>query len=263
MPKISVIIPAYNMEKYVERTLRSLMDQTFKDFETIIINDGSTDNTEKIIQEALQNANFQWKLINQENQGVSAARNRGLIESKGEYVCFLDADDYYNPTFLEKMYNKAKEKNYDFVFCNFSYVDENGKTILEPKQSKKYFGIELTGEEALQLTLKGNLYIWVANYICMKKLLSDNNILYTKGCTHGEDQEFWIKAFFHAKSVNSVSETLVYYIQRKDSAVKSTSFKVFNYVGAMKKVTKYLERQEADDETLSLMKTRKIPGKRR
>jgi hypothetical protein len=67
------------------------------------------------------------------------------------------------------------------------------------------------------------------------------------------------KSFFHAKSVNSVSETLVYYIQRKDSAVKSASFKVFNYVGAMKKVTKYLERQEADDETLSLMKTRKIP----
>ena len=85
----------------------------------------------------MQNANFQWKLINQENQGVSAARNRGIIESKGGYVCFLDADDYYHHTFLEKMYNKAKEKNYDLVFCNFSYVDENGKTILEPKQSKK------------------------------------------------------------------------------------------------------------------------------
>lgn len=263
MPKISVIIPAYNVEKYVERTLRSLMAQTFKDYEVIIINDGSIDNTEKIIQEALQNANFQWKLINQENQGVSAARNRGIIESKGEYVCFLDGDDYYHPTFLEKMYNKAKEKNYDLVFCNFSRVDENGKTILEPKQSKKYFGIELTGEEALQLMLKRNLHMCVANYICMKKLLSDNNILYTKGCTNGEDTEFFMKAFFHAKSVNSVSETLVYYFQRKDSANKSTSLKVFNSVGTMKRVTKYLERQEADDETLSLIKTRIIPGKRR
>jgi len=259
MPKISVIIPAYNVEKYVEKTLKSLIDQTFYDFEAIIINDGSTDNTEKIIKEVLQDANFQWKLINQDNQGVSAARNRGIIESKGEYICFLDADDYYHPSFLEKMYNKAKENNYDAVFCNYSYVHESGKTIGEPKQAKEYFGVELTGEETLRQILNGHVYICVANYICKKKLLSEHNILYTKGCTHGEDQEFWMKVFFHAKLVNSVTETLVYYVNRKGSSVNSNSLKHFNYVGAMKRVEKYLERQKANSEILSLMKTKKIP----
>lgn len=259
MPKISAIIPAYNVEKYVEKTLKSLIDQTFYDFEAIIINDGSTDNTEKIIKEVLQDANFQWKLINQENQGVSAARNRGIIESKGEYICFLDADDYYHPSFLEKMYNKAKENNYDAVFCNYSYVHESGKTIREPKQAKEYFGVELTGEEVLKQILYGHVYIWTASYICKKKLLNEHNILFTKGCTHGEDQEFWMKVFFHAMLVNSVTETLVYYVQRKGSAVNANSLKHFNYVGAMKRVEKYLERQKANSEILSLMKTKKIP----
>ena len=259
MPKISVIIPAYNVEKYVEKNLKSLIDQTFYDFEVIIINDGSTDNTEKIIKEVLQDANFQWKLINQDNQGVSAARNRGIIESKGEYICFLDADDYYHPSFLEKMYNKAKENNYDAVFCNYSYVHESGKTIREPKQAKEYFGVELTGEEALKQILNGHVYILVFNYICKKKLLNEHNISYTKGCTHGEDQEFWMKVFFHAMLVNSVTETLVYYVKRKGSAVSYNSLKHFNYVGAMKRVEKYLERQKADSEILSLMKTKRIP----
>ncbi len=260
MPKISVIIPAYNVEKYVEKTLKSLKDQTFKDFEAIIINDGSTDNTEKIIKEVLQDTKFHWKLINQENQGVSVARNRGIIESKGEYICFLDGDDYYHPTFLEKMYNKAKEKDYDVVFCNYSLVNENGKTIREVKQKKEFFGIELTGEEVLKQALIGHVYIWVASYICKKKLLSDNNILYIKGCTLGEDSEFWRKVFFHAKLVNSVTETLVYYVQRKNSATHSFSIKVFNYVGALKRGFNYFEKQKADNEILFLLKSKTIPN---
>lgn len=259
MPKISVIIPAYNVEKYIEKTLKSLIDQTFKDFEAIIINDGSTDNTERIIKEVLQDTKFQWKLINQENQGVSAARNRGIMESKGEYISFLDADDYYHPTFLEKMYNKAKEKNYEVVFCNCSKVNENGETIGEPKQKKEYYGIELTGEEVLKQALIGHVYICVASYICKKKLLNEHNILYTKGCTHGEDQEFWMKVFFHAKLVNSVTEKLVYYVQRKNSVTHSSSIKVFNHVGAMKRVFNYFEKQKADNEILFLFKSKKIP----
>ncbi|MGB4434253.1 MAG: glycosyltransferase family 2 protein [Defluviitoga tunisiensis] len=259
MPKISVIIPAYNVEKYIEKTLKSLIDQTFKDFEAIIINDGSTDNTEKIIKEVLQNANFQWKLINQENQGVSAARNRGIIDSKGEYICFLDADDYYHPSFLEKMYNKAKENNYDVVFCNYSYVDEREKNIRKVKQSKEYFGVELTGEEALKQELIGHVHICVASYICKKKLLNERNILYTKGCTHGEDGEFWRKMFFHAKLVNSLTEILLYYVQRKNSATHTFSIEVFHYVGAMKRLFKYFEKQKADNEILFLLKSKKIP----
>ena len=260
MPKISVIIPAYNVEKYIEKTLKSLIDQTFKDFEAIIINDGSTDNTERIIKEVLQDTKFQWKLINQENQGVSAARNRGIMESKGEYISFLDADDYYHPTFLEKMYNKAKEKNYEVVFCNCSKVNENGETIGEPKQKKEYYGIELTGEEVLKQALIGHVYICVASYICKKKLLNEHNILYTKGCTHGEDQEFWMKVFFHAKLVNSVTEKLVYYVQRKGSVInRKQDLRVLHSFAMHKRLVAYFERAEATNSTIiDLMKKKEL-----
>ena len=157
------------------------------------------------------------------------------------------------------MYNKAKENNYDVVFCNYSYVDEREKNIRKVKQSKEYFGIELTGEEVLKQALIGHLYICVINYIFKKKLLNERNILYTKGCTHGEDQEFWMKVFFHAKLVNSVTEKLVYYVQRKNSVTHSSSIKVFNHVGAMKRVFNYFEKQKADNEILFLFKSKEIP----
>jgi len=260
MPKISVIIPAYNVEKYIEKTLKSLMDQTFKDFEAIVINDGSTDNTEKIIKEVLQDTEFQWKLINQENQGVSAARNRGIIESKGEYISFLDADDYYHPTFLEKMYNKAKEKDYDAVFCNYALVTEKGKIISIHKQPTEFIGVSLDGEKVLELVLENKLSICTESYICKKDIIIHNKIFYTKGSILGEDQEFWMKALFHAESVNNVSEVLVYYVQRKNSAInRKQDLRVLHSFATCKRLVAYFERAEATNSTINdLMKKKEL-----
>lgn len=111
----------------------------------------------------------------------------------------------------------------------------------------------------MKQALIGHVYILTATYICKKNLLNEHNILYTKGCTHGEDQEFWMKVFFHAKLVNSVTEILVYYVLRENSVTHSSSIKVFNYVGAMKRVFNYFEKQKADNEILFLLRSRKIP----
>jgi len=260
MPKISVIIPAYNVEKYIEKNLKSLKDQTFKDFEAIIINDGSTDNTEKIIKEVLQDTKFQWKLINQENQGVSATRNRGIIESKGEYISFLDSDDYYHPTFLEKMYNKGKEKNYDVVFCNYALVTEKGKIISIRKQPTEFIDVSLDGKKVLELVLENKLSICTASYICKKDIIIHNKILYTKGSLLGEDQEFWMKVLFHAESVNNVPETLVYYVQRKDSAInRKQDLRVLHGFATCKRLVAYFERTEATNSTIiDLMKKEEL-----
>ncbi|MEC4819137.1 MAG: glycosyltransferase family A protein [Scytonema sp. PMC 1069.18] len=99
MPKISVIIPAYNTMKYLPDTVESVLKQTFTDFEVLIVNDGSTDN---IVAWASQISDPRVRLISQKNQGTAAARNKGIIESKGEYIAFLDADDIWEPTKLEK-----------------------------------------------------------------------------------------------------------------------------------------------------------------
>lgn len=260
MPKISVIIPAYNVEKYIEKNLKSLKDQTFKDFEAIIINDGSTDNTEKIIKEVLQDTKIQWKLINQENQGVSVARNRGIIESKGEYICFLDGDDYYHPTFFEKMYNKAKEKNYEVVFCNYALVTEKGKIISIREQPTEFIDVSLDGKKVLELVLENKLSICTASYICKKDIIIHNKIFYTKGGLVGQDQEFWMKALFHTESVNNVPETLVYYVQRKGSSInRKQDLRVLHGFAMNKRLVAYFERAEATNSTIiDLMKKKEL-----
>lgn len=259
MAKISVIIPAYNVENYIEKTLKSLTIQTFKDFEVIIVNDGSTDNTENKINSILRNADFQWKLLNQQNQGVSVARNNGLIEANGEYVCFLDGDDYYDAFFLEKMCNKAEENDYDMVVCNYIRVSENEKVLSNPLPLDEALSKPLNGKDFLKTILQKGLWLPMGSFICKKKLLIDNNLIFTKKCAHGEDVEFFIKALFHCSLVIRVPETLLYYIQRNNSASQETTVRVFHYVGAMKRVLKYLEKNGADDELLFLMKYKKIP----
>ena len=104
--KVSIIVPLYNKAPYVTKALDSVLAQTFTDYECIIINDGSTDDSEAVVQSWLsQNSQYtvHFTLYTQENAGVSAARNHGISLSTGEYICFLDADDWWTPTFLEEM----------------------------------------------------------------------------------------------------------------------------------------------------------------
>ena len=115
MPKVSVIVPVYNVEKYIEKCLESLVNQTLKDIEIIIVNDGSKDKSEKIINKFLSKyKNIVY--VEKQNGGLSDARNYGMKYAKGEYIAFLDSDDYVDTTIYEKMYNKAKEENADFGY---------------------------------------------------------------------------------------------------------------------------------------------------
>lgn len=125
MPKISVIIPAYNCEKFIGETLDNMLLQTLKDIEVIIVNDGSCDGTQKIIDEYKKKSNI-FKSFVQENAGVSAARNNGLSKASGEYVVFLDADDLYSNTSLEGFYECAKENDADVVIGRLRAFSEKG-----------------------------------------------------------------------------------------------------------------------------------------
>ena len=111
MTKVSVIIPIYNKTLYVAKALDSVLAQTFTDYECIIINDGSTDDSASVVKQWIQNkaCSDRFRLINQQNAGVSEARNHGIASSQGEYVAFLDADDWWSPTYLEKMISFAAE----------------------------------------------------------------------------------------------------------------------------------------------------------
>ena len=117
MINVSIIIPVFNGEKYLKKCLDSVKSQIYNDFEVIIINDGSTDNTSKIIETYLTDKRF--KVINQDNRGIGFSRNIGIKKAKGEYIVFLDSDDYIEFNFLEKMVYKIKTDNLDMVVCDY------------------------------------------------------------------------------------------------------------------------------------------------
>ena len=157
MPKVSVIIPTYNREKYIIEAVESVLNQTYKDYEIIIIDDGSTDNTKQVLDEYLKGKGFRvrdkspshkaanpqgktddvvtWcrgdfcvRYFYQENKGISAARNKAINEAKGDYIAFLDSDDRWLPKKLEKQMKVIKDENINFVYSAM-YVENNGRMI--------------------------------------------------------------------------------------------------------------------------------------
>ena len=127
MKKVSVIVPFYNVEKYIDRCLNSLVNQTLEDIEIIIVNDGSKDNSETIAKEYSSKYKDKIIYLEKENGGLSDARNYAIPYATGEYIAFLDSDDYVEVNMYEQMYEKAKKENADIVECDFLWEYPNEK----------------------------------------------------------------------------------------------------------------------------------------
>ena len=125
MPKVSVIVPVYNVENYIEKCIDSLLGQTLEDIEIIIVNDGSTDNSKDKIMPYIENFPNKIKYLEKQNGGLSSARNYGMPSATGEYIAFLDSDDYVEYDMYEKLYNKAKSEDFDVTVCNVNYIYDN------------------------------------------------------------------------------------------------------------------------------------------
>lgn len=161
MTAISVILPVYNVEKYLARCLDSLIKQTFDDFEVIAINDGATDNSPKILEEysgKLKNFN----IMNQENRGLSQARNRGIECAKGEYIYFLDSDDAIHPQCLEIAYTFAKENDADLVCFNYKHSD--GKEYKTKPIDKNKIKSEIVANPLYKGKNKAQFNVWTKLY---------------------------------------------------------------------------------------------------
>ena len=146
MPKISVIVPIYNVERYLSECINSILRQTFSDFECILINDGSTDTCGEICNN-YQKIDNRIKIIHQSNKGVSAARNMGLNIAKGEYITFIDSDDIIHHSYLYYLYNTAKKYNTDLVQCFYTQFTKNKPTDQDIDIRDKIY--TLSGYEAI------------------------------------------------------------------------------------------------------------------
>lgn len=192
--EISVIIPVYNGEKKINISLNSLLSQTYTDFEVIIINDGSTDNTISIINEYYDRLD-NLTVISQNNLGVSVARNRGIMSAKGKYICFLDADDFYNEAFLETLVNKIKQTDSQVCFCGYNLVTPNNTQIKKSIFPQK---------KHLQNYILGKMAVHTSGWMIERELLIKNNILFLEGVSWGEDFEFFCEVLSFAENTTFV-----------------------------------------------------------
>ena len=208
MPKVSVIVPVYNVEKYIERCIKTLITQTLSDIEIIFVDDGSKDNSKKIIEKYLKLYPNKLKYLYKENGGLSSARNYGIPYAKGEYIAFLDSDDYIEPTMYEEMYNTAQKEKSDMVECDFIWEYPN-KQVYD-------CGVIYNGKkDALE---KARVVAW--NKLIKRDIIEKEKIEFPNGLRY-EDVEFFYKILPSLNKISFVKKYFIHYIQRENSIVNT------------------------------------------
>lgn len=239
-PLVSLIIPVYNVRNYLFKALSSVEKQTFKNAEVIIINDGSTDGSDKIINEfSKRNKNF--IVINQENRGLSAARNVGIQVSRGEYIAFMDSDDYIEPKFLETLYNAAVKNNADIVCCNFNlYFPERNLKMFMPITS---FPGTFSSTRALKkLILDCGVRYFAWNKLCKREIFIENNIRFYN--MYFEDIATSPRIFYYANKIVLLGKALYNYTNRKNSILNTMNVKkIIDFIRSLGVIRNFFENQ--------------------
>ncbi|MFR8104063.1 MAG: glycosyltransferase [Clostridia bacterium] len=224
MKKVSIVIPIYNSEKYLQTCLDSILAQTLKEIEIIAVNDGSKDRSREIIEEYQKRYPSTIHVINKENGGMSDARNKGVEKATGEYISFVDSDDYIEPTMLEKMYQKAKEGNFDMVTCDTKVLYPKETIIVKSgiEEDKK----ELTIEEKKKLLHDTYAVVW--NKIYRREGLAEK--MHFKEKIWYEDVLYLYSIIPHLNSVGVVKEPLYNYIQNQSSITYTYNQKLYDLI---------------------------------
>lgn len=239
-PDISIIIPAYNAEKYIDKCIESIINQTKKELEIIIINDGSTDNTEKIIKK------YSDKRINyykNKNQGIGKTRNFGIKKSTGKYLMFIDSDDYIEKDTCELLFNKAEGDNLDLVICDF-YREFENKLVEEKIINFKNTNLK----DKPELLYKINLSPW--NKLYKSEMIKDNNIYFNEEFKY-EDTPFVFMSLDKAKSIGKVNKYLNHYIIHDNSETTVRDEKCFDIFEIINIVRDYFKDKEYSHESIN------------
>ena len=218
--KFSVIVPVYNTEKYLRKCLDSLINQPFSDYEIIIVNDGSPDNSQDIIDEYAQNYPEKVKSYIKENGGLSDARNYGIDRALGNYILFIDSDDYVSLELLEVLNGRLCEKEVDVIRFNAQVVlsnNENGETLFFPQTSV------VTGIEALDKLIDNKQYFEPAPfYAYRKEFWQKNNFRFSLGRYH-VDFGLIPEVIIKAQSFSSVEHIGYFYFQSNSSIMRTVN----------------------------------------
>jgi glycosyltransferase involved in cell wall biosynthesis len=233
---VSIIVPIYNVEKYLNKCIDSLIKQTYNKIEILLVNDGSKDNS-NIIMEEYAKQDKRVKCFYKNNGGLSDARNYGLKNSNGEYVMFIDSDDYIALNAVELLVNSIKENSSEIAVCDMSYVYDDHQTYT-------------SGGNFDTLSFNDNHeVIFINNSACNKlfKISLFDDIKFPTGLWY-EDLACIPIVLSKAKKVSKINEALYFYVQRGDSIAHTISNKIFDIYQAIKMISDYYDNHQLDKE---------------
>ncbi|QBA22012.1 glycosyltransferase family 2 protein [Chryseobacterium indologenes] len=228
--RVSVIVPVYNVENYLEKCLKSLVKQSLSDIEIIVVNDGSKDNSEKIIKEFAQRYPEKIKAFTKENGGLSDARNFGIDRAAGDYIGFVDSDDYVTENMFEEMLLLAEKHHAKMVICNIQKVDENGKIVQKLTQLPDM-------PEKIALEHNFSVFSDISYFACNKLFKKElfNQKRFKKG-VHFEDIQLIPQLLLECETIAQTQSFHYQYLERTDSITKSHTEKGLDMLKAVSDV---------------------------
>lgn len=247
MTDISIIVPIYNAEKYLNKCIKSLINQTKENLEFILVNDGSTDSSEEIIKSYKDK---RIKYFKNKNQGIGKTRNFGMQKATGKYIMFLDSDDYLATNACEELFSKAEKDNLDLVINNFYRVEEETEKKVEviiPEFKNT------TLKENKSLLLDVNVAPW--NKLYKSELLKKNKIQFVEDLKY-EDAPFVVEAMDKAKKIGYIKKFLNYYVIHKNSETTVRDEKIFDIIEIVDKIRKYFSKRKEFTETVDKLSVR-------
>ena len=247
MIDISIIVPIYNAEKYLNKCIKSLINQTKENLEFILVNDGSTDSSEEIIKSYKDK---RIKYFKNKNQGIGKTRNFGIKQAKGKYIMFLDSDDYLATNACEELFSKAEKDNLDLVINNFYRVEEETEKKVEVI-IPEFKDTPLKDNKRLLLDV--NLAPW--NKLYKRELLKKNKIQFVEDLKY-EDAPFVVEAMDKAKKIGHIKKFLNYYVIHKNSETTVRDEKIFDIIEIVDKIRKYFSKRKEFTETVDKLSVR-------
>ncbi|MGL5351137.1 MAG: glycosyltransferase family 2 protein [Cetobacterium sp.] len=251
-PKVSIVVPVYNAEKYIKRCIDSILCQTLEEIEVILVNDGSTDKSGKICDEYSLKDN-RVKVIHKKNNRVAAARNDGLRIAKGEYIGFVDSDDWIENNMYFDMYDKAIEYECDLIMCDYT---KKGKqieyTVSQPIREGYYIKKEIEDNLFKSLIMFENIEfpVTISNWSCLlkKEIIIKNNLFYDEDIHYCEDSIFGSKLMYHSKSFYYMKNKFYYnYFYNQSSTTNSYNEKKWDsYLKINEKLELYFKNSGFD-----------------
>lgn len=236
--KLSIIVPVYGVEKYIDKCLNSLVKQSLKEIEIIVVNDGTKDNSQKIVDKYVKKYPDKIKSYIKENGGQGSARNYGLKKATGEYIGYVDSDDFVEKDMYKKLYNKAKENNYDIVVCGNYNVSED-------YQNKNIDAFINNYNTDLENIFFGKMAVW--NKIYKRDILIKNKLEFKEKVWY-EDLAFTLKAIMNSNTFAFIDEPLYDYLIREGSTMNNSNVKRnLEILDAFNDILSYIQHNKKEE----------------